>query len=325
MKLHRWRGEVPNFGDELNLLLWPRLLPDFFDDQPGARFLGIGSVLDGRHPGNELKIVAGAGYGGYEKPARIDRSWLIHWVRGPRTAQVYGLPRELALGDPASLIPHVIDADPVRERAIGFMPHFESAGWGNWAEATTAAGIHLIDPRGEPAAIIREITACRLFISEALHGVITADALRVPWIGIRPRNAVHRAKWRDWADSLSLRLHLRRLPASSLMEQASASMLAAWRPGRRFLDRHEAFLRRQQAARFVARAAAGLLAAASHDAQLSGSSALERSQQRMMERVQVLRRGVLFPLSQPPEIRAGVRPGSNLHLRRFWDSAYHPH
>ena len=46
MQLFAWEGDARNFGDELNRLLWPRLLPDFFDDDPAELFLGIGSVLD---------------------------------------------------------------------------------------------------------------------------------------------------------------------------------------------------------------------------------------------------------------------------------------
>ncbi|MEA2737790.1 MAG: exopolysaccharide glucosyl ketal-pyruvate-transferase, partial [Acetobacteraceae bacterium] len=55
MILYRWRGACSNFGDELNTVLWPRLLPGLFDDNPAIRFLGIGSVLDQRHPSQATK------------------------------------------------------------------------------------------------------------------------------------------------------------------------------------------------------------------------------------------------------------------------------
>ena len=77
---------------------------------------------------------------------------------------------------------------------------------------------------------------CRLLLSEAMHGVIVADAMRVPWIAMRPLVSVHRAKWLDWADTLDLRVRFQRLAASSLAERLHASSLAATRRGRRLLN-----------------------------------------------------------------------------------------
>ncbi len=105
MQLYRWQGKTRNFGDELNTLIWPRLLPDFFDDDPAEVFLGIGSILDARHAADAVKLAAGAGYGGYEPLPALDASWVIHWVRGPRTARLLGLPESRGLGDPAMLLP----------------------------------------------------------------------------------------------------------------------------------------------------------------------------------------------------------------------------
>jgi hypothetical protein len=154
VQLYRWRSNERNFGDELNCLLWPRLLPNFFDDDAAVLFLGIGSVLDARHPAGAVKLVAGAGYGGYESSPTLDARWVIHWVRGPRTARVLCLPITCGLGDPAMLL-----AAPPTDggRAIGFMPHFESLGRGAWAEAARAAGMTLIDPRDDPDAIIQHL------------------------------------------------------------------------------------------------------------------------------------------------------------------------
>ena len=105
MQLFFWRGEARNFGDELNTLIWPRLLPNFFDDDPAEVFLGIGSILEAGHAARALKVAAGAGYGGYAPAPTLDASWVVHWVRGPRTARRLGLPESYGLGDPAMLLP----------------------------------------------------------------------------------------------------------------------------------------------------------------------------------------------------------------------------
>ncbi len=318
MILYRWRGEVRNFGDELNELLWPALLPGFFDANPSALFLGIGSVLDSRHGPGMRKIVAGSGYGGYQARPALDPSWIVHWVRGPGTARALNLPADLAVGDPASLLAHAGLAPAETGDAIGFMPHFESLAAGRWAEAAAAAGLVLIDPRGDPAQTLAAIGRCRLLLSEALHGVIVADALRIPWIAVRPLVPVHRAKWRDWAASVDLPIAFRRLPASSLPERMAASGLARSHQGRRLLAGLRDRLDAVDPAGFVGRATAGLRRAAQAVPQLSSHQALDRCQSRMLERIEALRRNPFRgPSAGPVALHRSL-------LRRYDGFAYHP-
>jgi succinoglycan biosynthesis protein ExoV len=290
MILYQWRGAAPNFGDELNALLWPRLLPKFFDRSSDTIFLGIGSVLDARHDPLAIKLVAGSGYGGYEAPATLDASWMIHWVRGPRTARGLGLPGALGLGDPASLLP-LAGFMPARDgRGIGFMPHFESAIRGAWPEACAAAGVFPIDPRGDPLAIVAAIGRCRVLISEALHGIIVADALRVPWIAMRPLAAIHRAKWIDWAESLDVAIEFHGLAPSTALERAHLTPLARYHAGRSILRRRAGLLYGIARNRHIEQAAHALRIAAAAAPQLSRRAMLDQAQSRMMEAIAALRR-----------------------------------
>jgi succinoglycan biosynthesis protein ExoV len=292
VRLFCWEGTARNFGDALNRILWPRLLPGFFDDDPAELFLGIGSVLDARHDAAVVKLVAGAGYGGYEPLPALDANWIIHWVRGPRTARRLGLPEACGLGDPAMLLDLHANAD---RRDVGFMPHFESAANGAWAEAADAAGVTLIDPRGEPAAILAAIGRCRVLLSEAMHGAIVADAMRIPWVALRPLVPVHRAKWHDWADALGERVRFHRLAASTLSERLGATPIVRFHQGRRLLQGASTWLTGAARRHFIDRAANTLAAAARAPAQLSSDAALDRCRARMRERAHALSRQPRVP------------------------------
>jgi succinoglycan biosynthesis protein ExoV len=288
--LYQWRGAHRNFGDELNSLLWPRLLPDFFDQNEATRFLGIGSVLDDRHSSKIIKLVAGAGYGGYQRQVVLDETWIIHWVRGKRTARLLGLPPAIGIGDPASLVP-LAGLTPMREdRDVGFIPHFESATRGAWAEVAAKAGATLIDPRDDPVSVIAAIGKCRMVMSEALHGIIVADALRVPWIAIRPLAPIHRPKWFDWAETLDVNIVFNGLPPSTALERAHLTHLARFHLGRRVLHHQAARLHGIARQRHIDRAAQALRAVAGGEPQLSRSGLLKDAQDRMMEAIDALRR-----------------------------------
>jgi succinoglycan biosynthesis protein ExoV len=215
------------------------------------------------------------------------------------------------------LVPKAINMPHAGGREIGFMPHFESAAWGAWQQVADLAGVRLIDPRSPPLGILRAIGRCRLVLSEALHGVIVADALRVPWIAIRPRARIHRTKWLDWAETMALQPQFHPLPASTLAEWMGTSRLTSFHATRAWLARYGQRLDQMTSERLVTQAAKALVAAASAAPQLSAATVLDRCQSRMLEAVETVRVQPLLALSASPGV---VHPQSCLQPGN--DSAY---
>ena len=220
MKLYYYQDRVPNFGDELSPWLMPKIFPDFFDADETALFLGIGSIILDNLPAQSRKIVFGSGYGAYTKLPDFAAGWTFYGVRGPRTARACGLGADMVLGDTAILIKkYRAPANP--GRGIGFMPHFKSLPRGHWQEACATAGLRFINPTAPVLQVLAEIEGCGTLLTEAMHGAIVADALRVPWIPMLPIHRSNRMKWFDWAEALQMELKHYRLWPSSLRESCT--------------------------------------------------------------------------------------------------------
>jgi hypothetical protein len=222
VKLVYWKGEVPNFGDELNPWLWDKLLPGFLDDDDRDLFLGIGSILWDGLPNNATKVVFGSGYANYWDKPVIDSKWKIYFVRGRRSAKMIGIEPTFALGDPATLVRLAIGhlPQPAKLGSKAFMPHWESAEDGDWEAIAAAAGLTFIDPRWEVERVIQAIRGADLLITEAMHGAIVADALRVRWVPYAPP-VTHHAKWYDWAETVDVCFEFMPSTRSSWLEMVT--------------------------------------------------------------------------------------------------------
>ncbi|MEM9087511.1 MAG: polysaccharide pyruvyl transferase family protein [Cyanobacteria bacterium P01_F01_bin.53] len=212
MKLFYYKTTTPsqNFGDELNPWLWPRLISDF-DENKKDVFIGIGTVLNDQTPQwvNEAKnaifFSTGVGYG---RSFRLQKkpNWRIYCVRGPLSAKKLKLPAPLAITDGAALLKRYFDPIAVAERAyaVSYMPHFRHGSPQRFKTVCQRVGIHFIDPAGEVENVITQIAQSKVLISEAMHGAIVADTLRVPWIPVRTSPKILPFKWRDWCASVNL-------------------------------------------------------------------------------------------------------------------------
>ena len=220
MKLRYFRHPMaPNFGDELNPWLWPKLLGNVLDEDESALFIGIGSVLSNDYPLHSPKYVMGAGYGAYLPPPLIDETWKFSFVRGPQTARALGLDPNTAITDGAILLRAVYDCGPKPKRfRASFIPHWHSLYTGDWERVCRWAGVNLIDPRNPVEQVLEEIAASNVVVAEAMHGAIVADVLRVPWIPVLPLAPEHRFKWTDWTRSLGLEYAPYHMAPSSWVE-----------------------------------------------------------------------------------------------------------
>lgn len=211
MKLHyyRFKDGVANFGDDLNAYLWEKLLPGVFDQDGNTLFVGIGTLLNNHLPTAQKTIVFGSGVGYGEGLPRVDQTWKIYCLRGLLSAERLHVSPTLALTDPAILVKRLFKPAPElspHRYPFSYIPHVrhvishETA----WRKICDRAGVHFIDPRGATEAVLTEIRQTEVLLTEAMHGAIVADALRVPWIPISTNAAILPFKWQDWCSSIQV-------------------------------------------------------------------------------------------------------------------------
>jgi succinoglycan biosynthesis protein ExoV len=204
MKLYYFKDPSGNFGDDLNVWLWPRLAPEIFDEAHRELFVGIGTLINHRLPFGVTKHVFGSGYG-YGIPPAIDCSFVFHAVRGFKTAAVLGLPSETVLTDSAILIRAVdVPKAPRPLHRCGFVATGESIHNYDWSQICDEIGIRFISCHWSVERVLEAMSECETILAEAMHGAIVADALRIPWIPVVCNDGIFSFKWEDWLSSLGL-------------------------------------------------------------------------------------------------------------------------
>lgn len=215
-----WESAHGNFGDDLNLWLWDFLLPGLREVHPELLLVGVGTVLNkALLPQGVSKLVVGSGFGYGAPPDLDDGEWDVRCVRGPLTAQKFGLDKKIGIIDPAVMVAEMPEFQnlPKTAEAI-FVPHWESTVGGIWPIVCKAAGLAYVDPCGEARSVIRAIAQSQLVVAESMHAAILADAFRVPWVAVTTSRSINSFKWRDWAGSLDLAYKPRHVPVSSRAE-----------------------------------------------------------------------------------------------------------
>jgi len=208
MKAYYYQAPGGNVGDDLNALLWERLLPDFEQLTAAQWLVGIGSMLDQRLNALEgSKIVMGTGLRPGARRLVLVGDVRFAAVRGKLSERELGLGPEVALCDPGFLVGQVWPRQ-VRSQAgtgarVGLVPHIYSERWSNIAAVAADAGLDVISPRLPVEQFLERLGNCSRVYCESLHAAIFADALRIPWARTRisshyyEGDGVAEFKWRD--------------------------------------------------------------------------------------------------------------------------------
>lgn len=242
-----WKLLPANWGDDLNLFFFSAItgmkmvpVPPSAWSFPVRRHVLIGSILNWSDlDGAE---VYGSGIIDPGKPVHgVPRR--IRGVRGPLTRDILlarGIDCPPAYGDPALLLPLFYSPRRNPDGPVTIVPHADTGDCPS-VQALLARGCHRVDMR-TPARwqdIPDQIAGASLVLSESLHGLIVAEAYRVPcvWVEFTPHGNVATTgdwgfKFRDFYASIgkTVTAPLQLFAADALRD--FGALRAAWTPGR---------------------------------------------------------------------------------------------
>ncbi len=229
MQLIYFKGEKPNFGDDMNAVLWPRVAPQLFATRSSDGFLGIGTIIGMKTEAVDRLHIFSSGLGYNALDVDAAARLRISCVRGPLTAALLGEAPEAALTDGAVLSPAIWQTPSHRSGTV-VVPHWETVLAGGWSQACRQAGMSLVDPMRSPDEVIPEIAAATLVLTESLHGAIVADTYGVPWIAFATSGNFSVFKWMDWTKSVgvNLKVHVIRPPTAIGPLRFGRPSIAGW-------------------------------------------------------------------------------------------------
>ena len=100
--------------------------------------------------------------------------------------------------------------------SVGIIPYYKTE-HAPWQEIAKILGYKFISPTLPVDDFVNEVAKCKLIITEAMHGAIISDAMRVPWIPysshtIALEQDTHFFKWNDWCASVEVKFVDFKLP-----------------------------------------------------------------------------------------------------------------
>lgn len=180
-----WYVGVPNLGDVLSAVVLEWITghkPVWVTRRYEGKVLAIGSILESALAPND--IVWGAGLirdAGLQPPSNT--RFLA--VRGPLTCDRIAGDVPQVYGDPALLLPIFHSREIRKEHQIGVVPHYVDRD----VVRINDPAVLIIDVRDPWESVVDTIRACEVVVSSSLHGLIVAEAYKIPcvWVSITDR------------------------------------------------------------------------------------------------------------------------------------------
>lgn len=203
-----WFNERVNFGDAINVFLISKISkkevvwinPKYW---PFKHYLVIGSVLETM---NKNSLIWGAGF--ISENSKVSRPKQIFAVRGPKTKKKFseaGIECPEVYGDPALLLPLFYPKTKGKKYKIGIIPHYVDKSH-EFFKTVLLNDIKIIDIEQEdPLLFINDLIECEMILSSSLHGLIIADAYKIPsvWIKFSENIKGEDFKFYDYFESVS--------------------------------------------------------------------------------------------------------------------------
>lgn len=202
-----------NYGDDINFTFLPNITGcehalynkstiSIYNTQPN--YLMIGSILVDKYI-NENSFIWGAGMLRDRKLRKKPKQ--VCAVRGPLTRKVLldsGIECPEVYGDPALLMPYHYYPYIQKRYKMGIIPHHSHIKSPLLNKFKGDAEIKIIDFTSyqDWKTVIKQIVACDFIVSESLHGLIIAEAYKIPNIWVSFGDIKQDFKYEDFFKSI---------------------------------------------------------------------------------------------------------------------------
>lgn len=199
IKLH-WAHSKPNFGDCLSPLICELISQRKIVHAKINKcdIIAAGSLLQRKKEWPWARKMNVWGTGFIEQSDKHKSKHTYHAVRGRFSASLLSNKSISVFGDPGLLADQLINPTQISKRyEIGIVPHYKDRDFPIITQLkNNFKGAKVIDVFQPPEEVISQIAQCHSILSSSLHGLITADSLKIPNIRIEISSSIRGGDWK---------------------------------------------------------------------------------------------------------------------------------